>query len=471
MKFFELKACLTKKELQLITDQLPFTSRTHFALFNALQKLTEDEFKTQKGKVYRSVFGKPFEEKHEQYLRNQISAVYEAMMAIVSGHLKSIRLEYDIEAIISFLNELNKRRAFDLLEKEWHRYVQLLEEAKDYAGLKALYEIRIRFLFTKQLSTANIEDLKTASFKVIAYNATAMSESEEASKYYLHFLNNVYTKLQLPLIAIDNEISSITHEAESFYTPMIKANNLFTSETNIENRIAHIAEILKYSDDPFVHRPQYKRYIATSVFNLGVELSLLGRYEEAHQYFYRYFEHHFKDDETDYQLIFLLTYSTNLINTNRFEQVFDVYQQVPEKDVNKSAYRFRLKINLAIIHIFRKEYALAYPYIDEVLKNSKELYTLFYARILLSYYFFKTNDIESAIRELENLEKHQQFNTGIVANETQACKWFQKFYKIKATDDKAQKTKLLALQEGIQKEIAVNKNRSLLAKLIVEACQ
>jgi DNA-directed RNA polymerase subunit F len=72
---------------------------------------------------------------------------------------------------------------------------------------------------------------------------------------------------------------------------------------------------------------------------------------------------------------------------------------------------------------------------------------------------------------LENLEKHQQFNTGIVANETQACKWFQKFYKIKATDDKAQKTKLLALQEGIQKEIAVNKNRSLLAKLIVEACQ
>jgi hypothetical protein len=185
MKFFELKACLTKKELQLITEQLPFTSKTHFALFNALQKLTEDEFKTQKGKVYRSVFGKPFEEKHEQYLRNQISAVYEAMVAIVSGHLKSLRLEYDIEAIISFLNELNKRRAFDLLEKEWHRYVQLLEEAKDYAGLKALYEIRIRFLFTKQLSTANIEDLKTASFKVIAYNATAMSESEEASKYYL----------------------------------------------------------------------------------------------------------------------------------------------------------------------------------------------------------------------------------------------------------------------------------------------
>ena len=126
---------------------------------------------------------------------------------------------------------------------------------KRQAGLKALYEIRIRFLFTKQLSTANIEDLKTASFKVIAYNATAMSESEEASKYYLHFLNNVYTKLQLPLIAIDNEISSITHEAESFYTPMIKANNLFTSETNIEHRIAHVAEILKFSDDPFVHRP------------------------------------------------------------------------------------------------------------------------------------------------------------------------------------------------------------------------
>jgi hypothetical protein len=106
MKFFELKACLTKKELQLITEQLPSTSKTHFALFNALQKLTEDEFKTQKGKVYRIVFGKPFEEKHEQYLRNQISAVYEAMVAIVSGHLKSLRLEYDIECYNKFFERI-----------------------------------------------------------------------------------------------------------------------------------------------------------------------------------------------------------------------------------------------------------------------------------------------------------------------------------------------------------------------------
>jgi hypothetical protein len=177
MKFFELKSCLTKKELQHIAEQLTLSSKTQAALFNALQKLTEDEFKTQKGKVYRSVFGKPFEEKHEQYLRNQISAVYEAMVTIISSHLKALRLEYDIESIIYFLNELNKRRAFDLLEKEWQRYVQLLEESKDYAGLKALYEIRIRFLFTKQLSSGNIDDLKAAADKVIAYNAIAANES------------------------------------------------------------------------------------------------------------------------------------------------------------------------------------------------------------------------------------------------------------------------------------------------------
>ncbi len=78
--------------------------------------------------------------------------------------------------------------------------------------------------------------------------------------------------------------------------------------------------------------------------------------------------------------------------------------------------------------------------------------------------------MESAIRELENLEKHQQFNTGIVANETQACKWFHRFYKIKTTDDKAQKTKLKTLQESIRKEMENNKNRSLLTKLISEAC-
>jgi hypothetical protein len=470
MKFFELKSCLTKKELQHIAEQLTLSSKTQAALFNALQKLTEDEFKTQKGKVYRSVFGKPFEEKHEQYLRNQISAVYEAMVTIISSHLKALRLEYDIESIIYFLNELNKRRAFDLLEKEWQRYVQLLEESKDYAGLKALYEIRIRFLFTKQLSSGNIDDLKAAADKVIAYNAIAANESMEASKYYYHFLNNVYTKLKLPLIDIDSESLNRANTAKSFYTPLIKANNAFTSETNVESRIAYVAEILKFAEDRFVHRPQYKRYIATSIFNLGVELSLQGRYEEAHLYFNRYFERHFKEDETDYQLIFLLTYSTNLINTNRFEQVFDVYRQLPENEINKSAYRFRLKINLAIIHIFRKEYELAYPYIDEVLKSSKELYTIFYARILLSYYFFRTKDLESAIRELENLEKHQQFNTGIVANETQACKWFHRFYKIKTTDDKAQKTKLKTLQESIQKEIENNKNRSLLTKLISEAC-
>jgi len=106
MKFFELKSCLTKKELQHIAEQLTLSSKTQAALFNALQKLTEDEFKTQKGKVYRSVFGKPFEEKHEQYLRNQISAVYEAMVTIISSHLKALRLEYDIESIIYFLNKL-----------------------------------------------------------------------------------------------------------------------------------------------------------------------------------------------------------------------------------------------------------------------------------------------------------------------------------------------------------------------------
>ena len=38
------------------------------------------------------------------------------------------------------------------------------------------------------------------------------------------------------------------------------------------------------------------------------------------------------------------------------------------------------------------------------------------------------------------------------------------------TISKAQKIKLKALRESIQNEIADNKNRSLLTKLIVEAC-
>ena len=471
MKFFELKKILSKEEIQHISINLKDVSKSLSLLFTNLAPLSEKTFKKEKAKIYKKVYGKTYTDAKDQYLRNQISTLHDHTSVLISQFWYARQRAYDFPSIQTLLSTLIKRRAVTLFEKEWTYYLQILQQARDYASLKAMYELQLRYRFTQQVSLKNIEEMAAIASEIMRYEVLGNSEGIALAEYYFHFVNDLKRKTNQPLLAVDELTAQIAFQNESHYKELITAYNTFLSTNHLEEKILQVNIILLYHEDAFVNRPTLKRLIPTAIFNLGVALYLNGRFSDAIGYFDTWYSKYYASEELNYQFIFLLTYSTNLMHLHRYQQVLSLYNNLPDTLLKQNDYGLRLRLNKAMCYVFLNQFENARPLVDQAMQDSLEVFVVVYSRIILSIYYYGTSDYESAIREATNLTKSTHYDTPTISDEKAANEFLLKFYRIRLNNSSTVTTELQQLHQSISKYTSDTGKNTLLIKWLLEKCQ
>jgi hypothetical protein len=469
MKLIELLSILQPDELKHIESALKSENDSMLLLFKEIRKHDEASFKKEKAKLFRKVFGVPYEEKKDGVFRNLQTQLFAFCRNAIAEYWKETKQPQTALETKLYLEELVKRKAFDLFEKEWNLMYSEFQAAENMLGLSFLHEVKIQYLYQQEFSVKRLDEMKLQMQEAYGFLQHYVQEQELSLLYYQSFINNLSQRTGQSTIEVRG--TSTAGGKDSRQSQLLKSYLDFFEQTNIAKKEEAVKRMLQLEPEIKLHKNYLHHLIRAAVVNMGVEAYTIGNYELADIYLMHFVNHYFEGAETRTRHVIILTAISNKLQLEKYDEVDRLYGLVKNADETSSVFFNRIRLIYALSLIFRHQEEKAFADVQAVLAEGKEPFTQMYSRILLSVIHYSDKNYEFALRETENIIKGTHYNEAVVRIESFAADCFHKFYKICGLTSKKQRSEKFALlQQTIDSQEASIKS-SLLILLLKKELQ
>ncbi len=462
MKLIELLTILQHEEHKLVETALKAESESMQLFYKEVRKHTEESFKKDKAKIFRKVFGTAYEEKKDAVFRNLQAQLFAFIREQIATYLKQSIHPQSAFATKRYLEELVKRKAFDLFEKEWNLIYDDFVSSENMQGLSFLHEVKIQYLYQQEFSLKRLEEMKLQMQEAYAFLQLNTQEQTLSLLYYQSFINNLSQRTGQSTIEV--RTSAAANKPDSRHIQLMKNYLDFFEQTNLLKKENAVKQMLLLEPEIVLHKKHLHHLIKAAVVNMGVEAYTIGNYALADTYLMHFIEHYFETAETRTRHVIILTAISNKLQLEKYDEVDTLYGLVKDTNSESSVFFNRIRLIYALSLIFRNKQQKAFSDIQAVLAEGKEPFTKMYSRILLSIVHYRDNNLDFAIREVENIIKGTYYNEPVVRTESFAADCFFQFYKLLDIPDKKQKKekKENLLQRIIQQESSIKSSLLIL---------
>lgn len=421
MKIFELIGILNEEEVKFLKKHLPIESKVSYDIFVELLKSNEEDFKLNKGKIYRKIFLKPMTPKLEASFRNKLSDLYDELKLLVVHKWQCDTKQLNIIEVELYLKHLMIKRSFKLFDKEWKFYKQTFELEGDYFALSRLYSIKYSRTMRAQIKNEK-EYFEAMDYTKSIYKYYTINYLEFCENLKFYLLNSNYLAKYYGIgehmdISFFTKIEEEVKANTTFFTSL--ANELLAEEQDEKKEpiVAHIKEILKTRIHEITLKE--KKNLCHCLFNLSIVYSNNNNVEKSLS-IQRFL---LKNELTSFcateEMYFYFNYSTNLIKINQWDEALMYHNMIIDKYTSTSNNYFNeIKIRIPLLNVFLGKLDDVYPYLNELFSTLQKEEEKIYTRIIFIIYFLKMKQYDDAKRECDNIKRSPFYNTPKTKTET-----------------------------------------------------
>jgi len=401
-KVLQLVKILSKEELNLIKKRLKQSNQKRLLkLVEHLSKIANQP--VDKKTVYEYLFEDEYSSKKDYLIRNEYR--------LLSQRIERLLAELDLQEQLNnqktlfhfhLLEALQKRKAYDLFQKEYtESYKQALAQ-KDYYAAFNITELNFihfaHFQNLKKKDWSQLENLNKLGLQHLSsYYLTAFRQYQIHHQYIHSSLFAYSTETEL----LEKEIIINFENHKTIYSNYLylKAKSFIVPLKDQENILHQCLEIAEhhFSKNHLLFEEEVKFCLSA----LAKNCTLLTQFEAANQYYQRYFEVA-KEKDTPQVLFVMSDYIANQINLNQIGKAIQLLTETMPyaNSIPKSKLRWQcLKTACYAFEENREELENSLTTKIELPDVGTKYFFRFYYAILASL----ENRKQDAYREMENL--------------------------------------------------------------------
>lgn len=465
MRIRAIVQLLTTKELKLLQPYIENRDRDSLSnLWKTVKRASKEE-DWEKENLFEKTYGITYTKDKDYLFRNELRILNTILISFIAK--TEIETEMDTKQSLNALKVLERMlnvgqtSDFDNL---WNDAFRSATEILDYEILSKLMDLKAKWLIKfHEVSVSNYETVAMTIEAEKRYLEKHFQERSHRLEVGQSFAKRVIKAIsQSDFKSIKQKKSQLANDSSfenliSYYQKMSKSYLV-----DGEEKIRLLNELLTLYPTVVKNREELKKDINTLYGNLGLEYFLMNDFENADNAYKKAIS---LQQKGNFNIEILFNYCVNLLMLSRYKEFINQYNIHNNAIAKNEKLKHRFTYFNAIALMFENKAERAFELLTQDI-SQRPVNDYYYFRIVYAMVYVQLNDIDNALREVENILQSFRFRKNAPTVDKPLVKLIHRL--ISAYSLKDQKTKKQKELQKIRDEIKKQKDIKLNTSIVIQ---